>query len=310
MNIDFYLVIPARNVETTLERAIITAHNQLKKDYQLLVVENGSNDGTYNLAKFLERTYDRIPLRVLTSSPGKIRALVTALDEMKTGKPVLFMDGDVEATNSSFKPLLHQMTTNQELIIVSGHPVTPENYSLKENTSYLNLSSFFPLSKKVEDNKYGFKKANLDPQPNIDPKIEGDLKPFFHGRIYCVRDKKFIPDIIPRGNIADDIFWSRYILSNFGPGSIRTRYDARVFHFPRTTEEEFLKYRLRIQQQVNDLTSEFPEFNSLSNALNTKRDWSYITSLPEEIIQLFKKEREIYSKNLLFKQKIPWHGDL
>lgn len=299
------VLIPAKNVEKTLEKAILSAYESLNGiDGRIIVIENGSSDNTPQVAEKLTKT-PRIPLTVITSKPGKITAFLTGLEYAAKGEPLIFMDGDVESNKDTFKILLDQMSKHPELVSVGGFPKLNSTYTLPDKFAYLNLFTFFPLAKTVRDERYGFNNAKEDPQPNIPADMEKRLKSFFHGRIYLIREKRFIPTSIPKENIADDIFWNRHLFLNYGKGCIRNRYDATVFFKPKISEKELIQYNSRINRQVDSFLKQFPEYTSLNDVFEVHKDWSYINTLPSYIIKLFEKEHAIYSNKKIFEQ-IEW----
>ena len=75
-----YLVLPARNVQDTLELSVLSGYISIRDfDPEIIVVENGSDDNTFQVATDLKSKYSHISLHVLRSNPGKIKQYGHAL---------------------------------------------------------------------------------------------------------------------------------------------------------------------------------------------------------------------------------------
>ena len=68
----FSIIIPAYNASSFIERAVNSVEAQLLKDWELLIIENGSSDNTFQLCNEIANKDKRIKL--LTSDKGVSKA--------------------------------------------------------------------------------------------------------------------------------------------------------------------------------------------------------------------------------------------
>jgi chlorobactene glucosyltransferase len=91
------VLVPARNEEKNIERCLNSLRNQLYKNYEILVIDDNSTDGTLNILKRIAATDKRV--RVFSGAPlpedwfGKPFAL-HQLSQKARGEILLFTDAD------------------------------------------------------------------------------------------------------------------------------------------------------------------------------------------------------------------------
>lgn len=92
--VDFSLVLPVHNQELIIKRAVADILKVLKKiniSYEVILVENGSLDGTLNAVFNIAKEYPHI--RVFTSKKGYGSAIITGLNNTR-GTWVSYMPSD------------------------------------------------------------------------------------------------------------------------------------------------------------------------------------------------------------------------
>ncbi len=87
------LIIPVRNLEKLLERCIQSILNQSYCNYEIIAVENGSIDSSWEILLAMSKTDDRIRPFQLTDSVGVSAARNFGLEKIN-GEYVCFIDGD------------------------------------------------------------------------------------------------------------------------------------------------------------------------------------------------------------------------
>ncbi|ONG00496.1 hypothetical protein BVG98_07450 [Lacticaseibacillus rhamnosus] len=87
------IIIPVLNGIKTITRTIRSVMNQSYTDFEVLVVDNGSNDGTIELLEKLVQTEERV--EVLTSPKGRSNARNFGIAHAR-GKYIKFLDADDE----------------------------------------------------------------------------------------------------------------------------------------------------------------------------------------------------------------------
>jgi chlorobactene glucosyltransferase len=107
------VLVPARNEEENIERCITSLLNQTYQNYEILVLDDNSNDGTWRILEKLEKENSRV--RIFKGKPlppdwyGKPFAL-QQLNEYARGSILLFTDADTVHTDTS----LSWAVTNME----------------------------------------------------------------------------------------------------------------------------------------------------------------------------------------------------
>lgn len=90
---NFSIVIPVFNDEKTLKNALDSVLLQGYKSFEIIVVDDGSSDGSVEIAQSYVGKDDRIALFTHTVNEGAYQARKTGVIETK-GEYVLFLDGD------------------------------------------------------------------------------------------------------------------------------------------------------------------------------------------------------------------------
>jgi glycosyltransferase involved in cell wall biosynthesis len=106
--VEVSIIIPAYNEVAGLERAIAVADAELSKiasSYEIMVAEDGSNDGTSELARRLSEANRAVRHLHGDERLGRGRALTRAFWESK-GEILAYMDVDLSTGMSSLGPLI------------------------------------------------------------------------------------------------------------------------------------------------------------------------------------------------------------
>lgn len=130
------IVLPTYNSEATVEKAIKSIIKQDYSNWELVIVDDGSQDNTYNLCKELSEEDERIFIyRQSNKEPASARNL--ALKKI-TGDLLMFIDADDTLVCGAIKKLLSYFNDNKlDLCIfswneISDNKVIPHNYSIAE----------------------------------------------------------------------------------------------------------------------------------------------------------------------------------
>lgn len=109
------VIIPAYNAEKTIQRAVRSVLDQTYPNVELIVVDDGSTDGTGVLLDTLAEEEGK--LRVIHQANGGVcRARNAGLDGAK-GERVCFLDADDELTEKALETLYLAMETNGSDIV-------------------------------------------------------------------------------------------------------------------------------------------------------------------------------------------------
>ena len=125
------VVIPAHNAETTLSRCLAALGRSKHADFEIVVVDDGSADGT---ARIAEKHGARLIRHVEPRGPAAARnagAVVTA------GSVIVFVDADVTVHPTTLERFATRFETDPDLAAVFGSydeaPVTQPFFSLYRN---------------------------------------------------------------------------------------------------------------------------------------------------------------------------------
>lgn len=88
------ILIPAYNAEKTIQTAIESILVQTYVNWQVYVINDGSQDNTVEVVKELFRDEDRIVTLSLPEGKGKTHALRYGIDYVPNGDYVMFLDSD------------------------------------------------------------------------------------------------------------------------------------------------------------------------------------------------------------------------
>jgi glycosyltransferase involved in cell wall biosynthesis len=150
----FSVIIPARNEEDVINRAIQSIINQTYDDWELIVSNDGSTDKTEEIVEKLSQKDNRI--KIINRKEGHSAAFARNRGaEHATGDILLFLDADTKV-NSKFLEAIEEESEKADAFITL-------NYPLKENKISHILSAFVgkPIKEKLPD-KSIYDKSNKD----------------------------------------------------------------------------------------------------------------------------------------------------
>ena len=111
--------IPAYNCEATIKRAVLSALSQRVSDLEVIAIDDGSTDGTYDLLCSLAKKDER--LRVIkkeNSGPADTRNV--GIDNAK-GEYIAFLDSDDYIENDFYYSLLKRASGCDFDVIAGGY---------------------------------------------------------------------------------------------------------------------------------------------------------------------------------------------
>lgn len=118
------IVIPAYNVEKTLERAILSIVNRKDKNLvEILIIDDGSTDGTYTLGKELSRTYSNKAnnIRIVRKNNGGHGSVINAGIKLAKGRYFKILDGDDELYGKNLDILLKTISSSKSDLVASDY---------------------------------------------------------------------------------------------------------------------------------------------------------------------------------------------
>lgn len=117
------IIVPAYNAEKTIRRCIASVLEQTYPLFELIVINDGSNDSTRTICEsFL---YDRRVRLVNKVNAGVSAARNTGIDH-STGEYILFLDADDTLPNHACECYIHAMKNNVDLCIADVQRIKEE----------------------------------------------------------------------------------------------------------------------------------------------------------------------------------------
>jgi len=117
------IIIPAYNEENTLEKTIKSAIslNYPKNKFEILIIDDGSTDKTFYLAKKFEKEYSNV--RAFTKkNGGKASAMNFGIDKSK-GEFVISFDADSMVTSDSLRQMMPYFYDKDVMCVTPGMKV-------------------------------------------------------------------------------------------------------------------------------------------------------------------------------------------
>ena len=160
------LIIPAYNQNEKLKRAVeisIKILTSITSDYELIIAEDGSCDGTYEIAANLRDKNSKISLMHSRERCGKGLALTKAI-KVARGDVIGFIDADL-ATDMTFLPSLIDAIRIEGYDISIGSRLQSNSKSerlMKRSLASKTYNSMVRLllGSKIKDHQCGFKAFN------------------------------------------------------------------------------------------------------------------------------------------------------
>ena len=129
------IIIPAYNAESTIQKCLDSVLCQSIRDYEVLVINDGSQDKTEEILKEYSHNYpDRLIFRTVQNG-GQGKARNIALD-LSNGEWIGFVDSDDWIDPDMFEKMLHTAEAeNSDLVICDAMAHFPDGSTAQERTS-------------------------------------------------------------------------------------------------------------------------------------------------------------------------------
>ena len=113
----YSIIIPAYNAERTLPRCLDSIVGQLPSDAELILIDDGSNDGTGEICRTYAVRNSRI--RFLTKPNGGVSSARNMGLDYAAGEYVLFVDSDDAVSEAYFERLNAALRDSPDLLLFS-----------------------------------------------------------------------------------------------------------------------------------------------------------------------------------------------
>lgn len=179
------IIVPAYNAEKTLERCLNSLVNQTYSEIEIIVIDDGSTDTTYELAKSYCQSYENIIL-FKQANQGVSIARNKGLD-MATGDYIMFVDSDDTIENNACEYLIEQCIENTDLIIFG--------LNIYKNGELLRQPHLQEKNLNIKQSAYEYwnlRKINLGPCNKIYHRRK--IEKYFDSGLSLGEDTKFVID--------------------------------------------------------------------------------------------------------------------
>lgn len=219
------IIVPVYNASYTIEKCIESILNQSYKDFELLLINDGSKDNSYELMKNLTNTDSRVII-INQNNQGVSSARNRGLDEAK-GDFVLFIDSD-DYVDSDYVMVLHENAVDVDWVFsgIRDFALNREDnlfmyedkvYDLNNENSYLdfaNLGLFNAPFPKL------FKRSIIE-QSRIR----------FNRNISIAEDRQFNLEYLRYVNQVRTLSYIGYNYKSDTPGSLAKRNSGNFLRF-------------------------------------------------------------------------------
>lgn len=128
------VIIPVYNSEKYLDKSISSVLNQTYENFELLLIDDGSTDSSYEICKKWSETDCRIKVfSQKNAGPGSARNL--GLD-MSKGNYIFFLDSDDYILPTCFEKLINQMTDDIDVVACDYHDVSEDGKIFPKPSTY------------------------------------------------------------------------------------------------------------------------------------------------------------------------------
>jgi len=293
MKPDIYYGIAAYNEENNIESCLESLSRQnFKGAIQTIICLNGCTDKTEEKVLKATKTYPSLNIQITHSNKGIAFAQNKIIQEIKyKNTPLIFIDADVTLHSNCIDSLYDEIKKNKGLKIVGAWPKPKQQRKLniwkKLLFLTLHIRAQYPEAEISKYNVIKYKDfVDKNPQKTISKEFEKKSKIYFHGRTFLIKNPLEY-EIPKKENICDDTYMSNFIHNTYGPGTIRTRYDAIVYYKPYLSLREHFKIYRRIFLDLRNLDSNIQEFSHIRKLEQTKLDWNYILKQKSSTILFF-----------------------
>ncbi len=286
------IIIPVYNCEKYIERCVTSVLNQSFKDFELIIVNDGSTDKTKEICTDLEKTDVRIKL--YNKENGGVSAARNFGLEKATGDYISFMDGDDYVPENYFSALVNAIQDADisvcDICCIKDGEETNRFTCKKERLSAAEAIELLLSRKEINSGPCGklFSAKHL----------EGIYFP----NMKAYEDILFVLEAFKKAKTIVCTNITEYVYDN-GTGGAMAGYAKRPTLDVVTMAEVVLGYLDNNKEKFSSL----PEYTTLSHLMQHLKELSAEPSKTEEqatliraIITFFRKNKGRIKKNPLF----------
>lgn len=154
----YSVIIPIYNAEKYLEECINSVINQKRKDVEVILVNDGSTDSSYNICNEFKNKYNNIII-INKENTGSMDSWIKGL-EQSSGRYICFIDSDDKIAENYFEIIDKYVDKNYDVILFDFYKM----YKNCVQVSKVNLIEYGELNQsklKEIQNKYFYNYKNI-----------------------------------------------------------------------------------------------------------------------------------------------------
>lgn len=224
------VIVPIYNVEKYLPRCINSILAQTFTDFELLLIDDGSNDNSGKICDEFAEIDNRI--RVFHKENGGVSSARNFGIDNANGQWIYFSDADDRVDKNGLNTLI-KLTSNQIDLVMAGYKVYDENGTIKYDTRLKDNPQYLPPSQALIEmyspmyNYYqGFLWSKLFRNSIIRKNSHK-----FNSKIFYNEDRLFIFEYICLSKkdvcYSDTPVYNYYIREDSAMGKLKINYDKR-----------------------------------------------------------------------------------
>lgn len=136
-NVMVSIIVPVYNVKVYLNRCIESLINQTYNDFEIILVDDGSTDGSGDLCDQYEKSHDFV--HVIHKNNGGLSSARNAGIKQAKGEYLLFVDSDDYIEKQSLEKLIHEAEKNNCDIVCANAYKVSENSCVEKAKRRQNL---------------------------------------------------------------------------------------------------------------------------------------------------------------------------
>lgn len=315
------VIVPVYNVEEYIDKCLDTLTNQTFKDYELIVINDGSSDNSESIILDYQKKYPKL-IKYYKKENGGLSSARNYGIEKSTGEYLMFIDSDDYVSNDMVEKLYNKIDKEQsDMVICNYYRVTCKgkfikNYNINPGTTNIKSNPEIILNKQAAWNKI-YKKELFSQNKFDEGKYYEDLRLIPKLYLEC-KKIAFIDDFcyyyIERDNsIMKDINLEK----NY---EIVEAIDSLITYYKSHNKYERYKEEIEFMMLDNIMVSTFDRIICSTDNIknNLKRYWDFIdNNFPNykknKYIKTWDKKRKLiyflnshklyYITKLIFKMK-------
>lgn len=145
MNVLISVIVPVYNVKQYLEKCITSILNQTYKNFEIILVDDGSTDGSGELCDTLEKLDTRI--KAIHKKNGGLTSARVAGKAVSIGRYILFIDSDDYIEDTMLEKMVYQAERKAADIVICDYYVVNQSEKNAVQLPTINCEGIEEISK-------------------------------------------------------------------------------------------------------------------------------------------------------------------